>query len=685
MSVSSGPNISYDSGYTIHTFLESGTFTPNFTGTVEVLVVAGGGGGGMDMGGGGGGGGVISNTAYAVTAGTPITVTVGLGGRGGPAATTGISSTFGQPVTHQYTQSATSGGNSVFGTITAIGGGYGASSVFSYTPNYGQGGSGGSGGGASGYNNNATTPGTLYGYGTAGQGNNGGGCGTAYYSGGGGGAGAAGVSGNSQPNGGDGILNSILGIPYYWGAGGGGSAYSAGSGGNGGKGGGGGGAVGAGGLGGTGGINPGKNGTAGSNNAWANVPGGDAGEHTGSGGGGGSHYNATNQGGSGGSGIVVVKYLSSLGASGGSNSSGLIFSIDAGNRKSWSGSGADRIGGITAAFGSWGGLTGTTTAYTAPNGAQGVYLNTIAGGGVNYWNSVLSTQPCLSSTQYIVSAKIKYSGATPSANLFYVRQFSSGMAQTSENGKYTSAQQIDLGDGWYYAWAYFTTDATAVFFYVHGYEYSGGMNLWVEDMQCKLAGMTDICASGAVASMNGPTADLNNKYLSFAGAAGQFINVYREGLNAGSWAYPQATIISWLYIDPTSTTAQNNIFTAESAIEVCWTNNNNGTATIQFAGNPWAWLGTAVVPTGQWMMLTYRHGTSTGDIIQNTTVLNAIGISGGLQLGTASYPMLTLMGRTGGTAAFAKGRLSQFQIYGRALSNSEISQLFNSQRGRYGL
>ena len=665
MSVSSGPNISYDSGYTIHTFLESGTFTPNFTGTVEVLVVAGGGGGGMDMGGGGGGGGVISNTAYAVTAGTPITVTVGLGGRGGPAATTGISSTFGQPVTHQYTQSATSGGNSVFGTITAIGGGYGASSVFSYTPNYGQGGSGGSGGGASGYNNNATTPGTLYGYGTAGQGNNGGGCGTAYYSGGGGGAGAAGVSGNSQPNGGDGILNSILGIPYYWGAGGGGSAYSAGSGGNGGKGGGGGGAVGAGGLGGTGGINPGKNGTAGPNNAWANVPGGDAGEHTGSGGGGGSHYNATNQGGSGGSGIVVVKYLSSLGASGGSNSSGLIFSIDAGNRKSWSGSGADRIGGITAAFGSWGGLTGTTTAYTTPNGAQGVYLNTIAGGGVNYWNSVLSTQPCLSSTQYIVSAKIKYSGATPSANLFYVRQFSSGMAQTSENGKYTSAQQIDLGDGWYYAWAYFTTDATAVFFYIHGYEYSGGMNLWVEDMQCKLAGMTNTSGTnwaGATLSGSMSMTTSSIRAVTLSGA-----NSLQTGMDLTTGQYTISVAQRFVVIGGRiTTTSVNN-----------WLLGAWGSQTDVYYSVGW------VTPSSGTSDTNWRIVTGTVDTVNDVynlyingilTYSNNAGSAGPNGLGINVYP-----------SEPSNSEVGFLQVYNRVLSASEVKQLFNSQRGRYGL
>jgi len=75
---------------------------------LNVLVVAGGGGGGGGYNaplcgwGGGGGGGVIEEFSYGVTAGASITVTVGGGGSGG-----------------------TNGSNSVFGNLTAIGGGHG--------------------------------------------------------------------------------------------------------------------------------------------------------------------------------------------------------------------------------------------------------------------------------------------------------------------------------------------------------------------------------------------------------------------------------------------------------------------------------------------------------------------------------------------------------------------------------
>ena len=308
MAVSLGPNLIED-GLVLS--LDAGDINSVMGATVEVLVVAGGGGGGMDIGGGGGGGGVIYNSSYAVTQGTAVTVTVGNGGYGAPAGGGGYRGDGAgpQPGGHQFTISATQGGNSVFGSITATGGGFGGSSYFGYTPNYGYGGSGGSGGGASGYSD--TTTGRA-GTGTSGQGFNGGGSSGQYYSGGGGGAGGAGVSGPNKPNGGPGVLYPTM-SQYYFAGGGGGSGHS-GVAGNGGVGGGGGGAGYNGDIGsaGAGGINVGSNGSAG-----LNAPGGNAGANTGGGGGGGSHYNANNKGGDGGSGIVIVRYSGPQKATGG--------------------------------------------------------------------------------------------------------------------------------------------------------------------------------------------------------------------------------------------------------------------------------------------------------------------------------------------------------------------------------
>ena len=239
----------------------SGTSTFTAPKYLEYLVVAGGGAGGGASGttsgmGGGGGGGLLQGI-QSITVGTSITVTVGSGGTGG-ASTGG------------------SGLNSVFGTITALGGGGGG--TFSAT-----GTSGGSGGAASGDGVRAGAQGTF------GQGNAGGSS-TNNTGGGGGGAGTVGLNsvggGGPGSNGGAGIASSISGIVTTYAGGGGGAYYTGSSSTNG--------------LGGVGGG--GNSGYVGSLNGVAGT------SNTGGGGGGACTNPGIGSGGNGGSGIVIVRY-----------------------------------------------------------------------------------------------------------------------------------------------------------------------------------------------------------------------------------------------------------------------------------------------------------------------------------------------------------------------------------------
>lgn len=270
--------------------------------SVEVLVVGGGGGGGNDHGGGGGAGGVVYNSNFAVTPGTSYTVVVG---QGGPGA---------NPLRDQ-TARGVSGSNSVFHTITAIGGGGGGGSSFDPSSN---GLNGGSGGGSSGYGS-PRTPGA----GTAGQGYAGGtGANNApdYQGAGGGGSAQAGTNGTNpggNAKGGDGLSDASLGgilaaagagvvvsgVRYIAGGGGGCSAFE--QNGN----------FGAGGLGGGG---------RGATNTSSNLgiietvsrPAENGMPNTGSGGGGANRYataglhaaTSIDKAGDGGSGIVIIRY-----------------------------------------------------------------------------------------------------------------------------------------------------------------------------------------------------------------------------------------------------------------------------------------------------------------------------------------------------------------------------------------
>jgi hypothetical protein len=266
-----GDTIMTDGTYWYHTFVSSGTFTPQKALSCDYLVVAGGGGGGAAVSGtptGGGGAGGLRSTVTAtggggslesklsLALGTGYTVTVGAGGAVAAAGN----------------QLGNSGSNSVFSTITSTGGGGGGKETINAL-------SGGSGGGGS-YANAA-------GAGTANQGFAGGAgsTGANQGSGGGGGANAVGQAGSSSNggNGGAGVATSITGSSVTYAGGGGGATYNGGTAGSGGSGGGG--------AGGT--FVNGTNGTA----------------NTGGGGGGAGGSNGVQYyGGQGGSGIVIVRY-----------------------------------------------------------------------------------------------------------------------------------------------------------------------------------------------------------------------------------------------------------------------------------------------------------------------------------------------------------------------------------------
>jgi hypothetical protein len=238
LDVPSGGTITTSGDYRIHTFTSSGTFTNTLPSLeVEYLVVAGGGGvGARRHAGGGGAGGYrcsvsgensgrnsTAESALTLTTGNK-TVTIGAGGASSPS-------------TGNSNAGAQNGSNSVFDTITSLGGGFGS------TYDGGNGASGGCGGGAGARNAAAASGGS----GTAGQGFDGGagqantGSGAG---GGGGGAGQAGEQGSTDGadaggDGGNGIESSIDGSATYRAGGGGGGASTAGSRGTGGLGGGG--------------------------------------------------------------------------------------------------------------------------------------------------------------------------------------------------------------------------------------------------------------------------------------------------------------------------------------------------------------------------------------------------------------------------------------------------------------
>jgi hypothetical protein len=242
------------------TTVGSDTWTvPDGVTSVEYIVVGGGGGGGAGSGtgaGSGAGGGSVKTGTLSVTPGEVCTITVGTGGLGG--TTPGGGETDGL-----------SGSESIFKTITALGGGLGFKSrSTNETEAYGRGGAAQSG----------DTPTTG---GSGGNVRDGGGNPDQGAGGGGGGAGGDGVTSTSNGSdnnrggaGGAGVSSSLEGSLKTYGVGG-------------------------------------KGADEGASAFIGTLPGANGAVNTGNGGGGGaSHYLGGNAapGGNGGSGIVVLRY-----------------------------------------------------------------------------------------------------------------------------------------------------------------------------------------------------------------------------------------------------------------------------------------------------------------------------------------------------------------------------------------
>jgi len=168
------------------------------------------------------------------------------------------------------------------------------------------------------------------------------------------------------------------------------------------------------------------------------------------------------------------------------------------------------------------------------------------------------------------------------------------------------------------------------------------------------------------------------------------------GTLSGSFA--SFTIITWFY--PTVVVNYNNVLDGnsnyytsgnvgprlemDSSGNLAWVYSNNTTDGNQFYVHRILNSGLAA-NTWHYVVITYDGGSNTSTTYYNG---NATGISRilvGTPTGFVGSMNSLNIGRGFGSSRYFQGRISQTQIYSRALTASEIQQNFNASRGRYGL
>jgi hypothetical protein len=374
---------------------------------------------------------------------------------------------------------------------------------------------------------------------------------------------------------------------------------------------------------------------------------------------------------------------------------GLAFMYDTDDGKSYKGEPTVNLAGsIVKNFSSWNGLTGSTEYYTTSTGGQGVKLITTASGGVQ-WYSFSTIYNIQASTEYTISATVKYIGGTPHPNLLYVRQYDAN-GQTSESGKFTTANERDLGGGWKRIWRTFTTDATTTHINLQGYEYTTGKTIHIQDLQFEQKGHatqfvngTRSATEGLIDRTNNATIDLSN--ASFDSDAQITLDGTDDYIDLGSdvaispdnqgW-----TTEYWFNTNSASTvqhfnSAENDEFNANwlailSSKLAVW-NRSPGYwkyGSTQFSSNTW-YQAVFICDAGGTNMRFYVNGEAEGG--------NHVG-----NVWTASYSSLDVryIGKyeyNGGHSRYFNGEINAVKIYDRALTASEVLQNFNASRDRF--
>lgn len=364
--------------------------------------------------------------------------------------------------------------------------------------------------------------------------------------------------------------------------------------------------------------------------------------------------------------------------------------------------------GLVKTFGSWSNLQGSTEYYTR-GGSQGVHLIVTGNGGVQ-WHGSDQINSVSASTQYTISATIKWTGVTPHTNLFYIRQYNSSSSQVSESGQFSTSYMIDLGDGWYRAYRTFTTTSTTDYVRIQGYQYDANANIYYQDEQFELGSLTPYAGDGAARSNTASLIDLKRTVnvdlsnVSFNAMGQPTFDGTDDRVDMGDTSLTDFgtgnfTIEAVLYIPSDITTntghykgvvikkgassanAGMGIYYNTGHEKFLWSTANGSSAVERFTNNTFgSLLGTYM----HVVMVRDSSATNNGHFYING-VHEAISSGGSLMDVDNNYNLLVGASSTLHSTYFLEGSVPVAKIYNTALTATEIKSNFNAYKNRFNI
>lgn len=394
----------------------------------------------------------------------------------------------------------------------------------------------------------------------------------------------------------------------------------------------------------------------------------------------------------------------------------LIFAWDSNNVKSFSGPAIRNVASSINAL-----AHGSGTGYSFLTGTEVVYipgLNTtltvpysdIQNTGASWccpnpfsYGGGLSVSP---STTYTYMIVYKSDSGYTNGNYMYRYEYNGGTSVT-EAGVFDDAKRIDLGNGWYWAWNTFTTQASTNLLYPYAfyYRYSNSydrlriayagifagdytkMNplLWpaLNTTRSTTGALVDstgnytitINSMGYDNSGNPVFTPANSNYIS---AGSGFAN-FTTGITGEFWAKFTANYTWERLMDFATGQAANNII-------FCRYSNSNDIFLQLYdgSGNPTLNLqGTSGITNNQYAHYTFTINGTTAIIYKNGVPLVSTNSSA---LPTNVTRTNTWIGRSNWSGdSYFGGSIDIMRLYNKALSSEEVLQNYNANKSRFGL
>jgi len=392
-------------------------------------------------------------------------------------------------------------------------------------------------------------------------------------------------------------------------------------------------------------------------------------------------------------------------------SSGLVYLIDTGNQRSYNGPAIQNLAQTIVPVAT----SGVNIEYTTGNVSTMIpNLGQTVSPFVNGYNSNSASYCCMQqfyftngnanvacspSTTYTYAIVYKCTSGYTHPNFMYRYEYTSGGTYVTEAGVFDTAKQISLGDGWFWAWNTFTTQATTaqIVFRSFYYQYNVSDIFYLAKVMVAPGDYTQLSpnfwpnlnttrSSTQVFSdplgTNTYTASnltySSNGTLGFNGSSSVITSPNNTALDTQT-----PTVEVWV---KTNSLNQNGFFFEKGTVNTQYALFQEGTAiqwrTYVGAGYTTLSAASSNISTSSWAQIVATYTSGSKKIYVN-----------GVEVATDSATTGTLATNSGGITVgsynsggyFYNGNIGIVRVYNRVLSASEVIQNFNATRGRYGI